>query len=169
MLYLFEDFALDTDRRELRRAGTIILIEPKAFDLLAYVIENRARVVTKDDLIASVWDGRIVSDSAMTTRLNAARSAIADSGGTQRLIKTLPRKGIRFVGVVREPGEVLESITAEPVAPSIRPRPPGQAVDRRASIHEYEWRRAAGLFRRRHHGRHHHRAVAVLGVVCHRP
>jgi adenylate cyclase len=116
LLYLFEDFALDTDRRELRRGGAMISIEPKAFDLLAYVIENRARVVSKDDLIARVWDGRIVSDSAMTTRLNAARSAIADSGEEQRLIKTLPRKGIRFVGVVREPGEVLQSTAAEPVA-----------------------------------------------------
>jgi DNA-binding winged helix-turn-helix (wHTH) protein len=116
LLYLFEDFALDTDLRELRRAGAMISIEPKAFDLLAYVIENRARVVSKDDLIARVWDGRIVSDSAMTTRLNAARSAIADSGEEQRLIKTLPGKGIRFVGVVREPGEVLQSTAAEPVA-----------------------------------------------------
>ena len=72
------------------------------FDLLAYVIRNRDMVVSKDDLIAAVWGGRIVSDSALTTRINAARSAIGDSGEQQRLIKTLPRKGIRFVGIVRE-------------------------------------------------------------------
>ena len=102
MLYLFEDYVLDTDRRELRRRSALVPIEPRVFDLLAYAIENRERVVSKDDLIAAVWDGRIVSDSALTTRLNAARSAIADSGLEQRLIKTLPRKGIRFVGTVRE-------------------------------------------------------------------
>ena len=130
MLYLFEDYALDIDRRELRRAGALISIEPKAFDLLAYVIENRARVVTKDDLIAGVWEGRIVSDSAMTTRLNAARSAVADSGEEQRLIKTLPRRGIRFVGVVREeqatsgiaavgPGNSPTSAIALPDKPSV--------------------------------------------------
>ena len=124
MLYLFEDYALDIDRRELRRAGALISIEPKAFDLLAYVIENRARVVTKDDLIAGVWEGRIVSDSAMTTRLNAARSAIADSGEEQRLIKTLPRRGIRFVGVVRE-GRQRRALHAAGQAANIRHRPPG--------------------------------------------
>jgi len=102
LLYLFEDYALDTDRRELRRGTTLMSVEPKVFDLLAYVIENRARVVSKDDLIAAIWGGRIVSDSTLTTRLNAAGSAIADSGEEQRLIKTLPRKGIRFVGAVRE-------------------------------------------------------------------
>jgi adenylate cyclase len=72
------------------------------FDLLAYLVENRERVLSKDDLIAAVWGGRIVSDAALTTRLNAARSAITDSGQEQRLIKTLPRKGVRFVGAVRE-------------------------------------------------------------------
>ena len=102
MLYLFEDFALDIDRRELRRAGALLPIEPRAFDLLAYIVKNRERVITKDELIATVWGGRIVSDSAMTTRLNAARTAIADNGEEQRLIRTLPRKGIRFVGVVRQ-------------------------------------------------------------------
>ena len=66
------------------------------------VIRNRERVVSKDDLIAAIWDGRIVSDAAVTTRINVARAAIGDSGEEQRLIKTLPRKGFRFVGAVRE-------------------------------------------------------------------
>jgi len=100
--YLFEDFALDTERRELRRGGAVVAVEPKVFDLLAYVIENHQRVVTRDDLIAQVWDGRIVSESALARCINGARSAIGDSGEAQRLIKTLPRKGLRFVGVVRE-------------------------------------------------------------------
>jgi adenylate cyclase len=102
LLYLFEDYVLDTGTRELRRGDAPVAIEPKAFDLLAYLIENRQRVVSKDDLIAAVWDGRIVSDTALFTRINAARTAIGDSGEAQRFIKTLPRKGLRFVGLVRE-------------------------------------------------------------------
>jgi adenylate cyclase len=100
--YLFEDYALDTDRRELRRGGSLVPVEPQVFDLLEFLIRNRERVVSRDDLVASVWQGRIVSESALSTRINALRAAIGDSGEAQRLIKTLPRKGIRFVGVVRE-------------------------------------------------------------------
>ena len=102
MRYLFEDYAFDTDRRELHRGAELISIAPQVFDLLDYLIRNRERVVSKDDLINAVWNGRIVSDAALTTRLNAARSAIDDTGETQRLIKTLPRKGFRFVGTVQE-------------------------------------------------------------------
>ena len=102
MRYLFEDYALDTERRELRRGDAPVAIEPKVFDLLAYVIENRERVVSRDDLIAHVWGGRIVSEAALARCINGARSAIGDSGEAQRLIKTLPRKGLRFVGGVRE-------------------------------------------------------------------
>jgi adenylate cyclase len=97
------------------------------FDLLDYLIRNRERVVSKDDLINAVWNGRSVSDAALTTRLNVARSAIGDSGEEQRLIKTLPRKGFRFVGQVREarkvaglnPGDAPESVPALPDEPSI--------------------------------------------------
>jgi DNA-binding winged helix-turn-helix (wHTH) protein len=102
MIYLFENFALDTDRRELRRGGAEVSLEPQVFDLLEYLIRNRERVVSKDDLLASVWHGRIVSESTLSTRISAARSAIGDSGEQQRLIKTLSRKGIRFVGSVSE-------------------------------------------------------------------
>jgi adenylate cyclase len=97
LLYRFEDYGLDTDRRELYRGSSLISVGPKVFDLLAYVIENRERVVSKDDLVAAIWHGRIVSESALTTCINAARAAIGDSGEAQRLIKTLPRKGIRGV------------------------------------------------------------------------
>src|SRR5262249_27859574 len=102
LFYLFEDFGLDTDRRALYRGTSPMLVEPKVFDLLEYVIRNRDRVVSKDDLIAAIWNGRIVSESALATCINAARNAIGDSGETQRLIKTLPRRGIRFVGSVME-------------------------------------------------------------------
>jgi TolB-like protein len=100
--YLFEEYAFDTDRRELHRGADVVSVAPQVFDLLDYLIRNRERVVSKDDLINAIWNGRIVSDAALTTRLNAARSALGDSGEEQRLIKTLPRKGFRFVGPVRE-------------------------------------------------------------------
>jgi DNA-binding winged helix-turn-helix (wHTH) protein len=70
------------------------------FDLLVYLVENRYRVVSKDDLIASVWGGRVVSDSTLITRINAARRAVGDSGEKQKLIRTIARKGLRFVGTV---------------------------------------------------------------------
>jgi DNA-binding winged helix-turn-helix (wHTH) protein len=91
--YLFENYTLDTEKRELHCGADAVSITPQAFDLLDYLIRNRERVVSKDDLIIAVWNGRIVSDAALTTRLNAVRNAIGDSGEEQRLVKTLPRKG----------------------------------------------------------------------------
>jgi DNA-binding winged helix-turn-helix (wHTH) protein len=105
VLFLFENYALDTDRRELRHGAVAVPVEPQVFDLLAYLIKNRERVASKDDLVAAIWGGRIVSESTLTTRINAARCAIGDSGAEQRLIKTLARKGVRFVGAVREEAE----------------------------------------------------------------
>ncbi|WP_461318928.1 winged helix-turn-helix domain-containing protein [Bradyrhizobium barranii] len=102
MRYLFEDYVLDTDQRELRCGAELIATAPQTFDLLLYLICNRERVVSKDDLLGAVWSGRIVSDAALTTRMNAARGAIGDTGERQRLIKTMPRKGFRFVGTVQE-------------------------------------------------------------------
>jgi TolB-like protein len=121
--YLFDEYAFDTDRRELHRGPEVVSVAPQVFDLLDYLIRNRERVVSKDDLINAIWNGRSVSDAALTTRLNAARSAIGDSGEEQRLIKTLPRKGFRFVGPVREAqgaagGEVANS-PVEPTKPAL--------------------------------------------------
>jgi len=101
MQLLFCDHTLDPDRRELRRGSEPIAVEPQVFDLLIHLIRNRDRVVSKDDLIASVWDGRIVSESTLTSRINAARKAIGDSGEEQKLIRTIARRGFRFVGEVR--------------------------------------------------------------------
>src|SRR6516165_5495662 len=125
--YLFEEYAFDTDRRELHRGADVVSVAPQVFDLLDYLIRNRERVVTKDELINAVWNGRSVSDAALTTRLNVARSAICDSEEEQRLIKTLPRKGFRFVGQVREVrkaadpnhGDAPESVLAVSDKPSI--------------------------------------------------
>lgn len=102
MRYRFSDYQLDSDSRELCRGGVTVPAEPQVFDLLLYLIQHRGRVVSKDELIATVWKGRIVSESALFNRINAARSAVGDTGEQQRLIKTLPRKGIRFVGTVRD-------------------------------------------------------------------
>ena len=102
MRYLFEDYALDTDRRELRGGRGPVPVTPQVFDLLDYLLRNRERVVSKDELVSAIWGGRAISDSALTTRVNAVRAAIGDNGKTQRLIKTLPRKGLRFVGSARE-------------------------------------------------------------------
>ena len=112
MLYSFEDFSLDTARRELRRSGTLISLQPQVFDLLEYLIRNRERVVDKDDLLAAVWKGRIVSEWNLSTRINAARSAIGDSGEGQRLIRTAHGKGFRFVGVVHEEEETVRKLAA---------------------------------------------------------
>lgn len=102
MRYLFEDFLLDTDKRELRRGSDVVPVAPQAFDLLVYLLRNRGHVTSKDDLIAAVWGRMVVTDAALATRLNAARAAIGDTGDEQRLIKTLQRRGFRFVGRVRE-------------------------------------------------------------------
>lgn len=129
--YLFEDCTLDTDRRELRRGAHLVAVEPQVFDLLVHLVRNRERVVGKDDLLASVWHGRTVSESAVGTRINAARSAVGDTGEEQRLIKTLPRKGIRFVGAVREESSGRQSPTgiAEPLGPDLSlPDKPSIAV-----------------------------------------
>jgi TolB-like protein/tetratricopeptide (TPR) repeat protein len=131
--YLFEEYAFDTDRRELHRGADVVSIAPQVFDLLDYLIRNRERVVSKDDLINAIWNGRIVSDAALTTRLNVARSAIGDSGEEQRLIKTLPRKGFRFVGQIREAqrpksAEAAHNLTAPPNPALTLPNKPSVAV-----------------------------------------
>src|ERR1019366_4364609 len=102
MRFLFDGHTLDIDRRELRRGTDPVAFEPLVFDLLIYLVANRDHVVSKDDVLDSVWSGRIVSESALTTRIAAARRAIGDTGEIQKLIRTIPRKGFRFVGSVRE-------------------------------------------------------------------
>jgi TolB-like protein/Flp pilus assembly protein TadD len=126
MLYLFEKFALDSDRLELRADGVVVAVEPQVFDLLVYLVENRGRVVSKNDLIASVWGGRIVSDSALDSRVNAARKALGDNGKRQRFIRTMPRKGIRFIGDVRT--------GSEPVAAANKAAEPALTVPDKPSI-----------------------------------
>jgi DNA-binding winged helix-turn-helix (wHTH) protein len=100
--FRFGDYLLDTGRRELRRGSALIAMEPQVFDLLIYLVQNRDRVVSKDDLFAAVWHGRVVSDSTLTSRITVVRHAVGDSGEQQNLIRTIARKGFRFIGTVSE-------------------------------------------------------------------
>jgi DNA-binding winged helix-turn-helix (wHTH) protein len=112
--FVFGGHRIDVDRRELWQGGKRIALEPQVFDVLLYLIRNRDRVVSKDDLLAAVWDGRIVSESTLTSRINAVRKAVGDSGGSQHLIRTVPRKGVRFIGAVREEERPAASSSTAP-------------------------------------------------------
>jgi TolB-like protein len=128
--FCFENLVLDAGRRELLRDGAPVAVEPQVFDLLLYLVENRDRVVSKDDVLNAVWHGRIVSESTLTTRINAARKALGDSGEVQRLIRTLPRKGLRFVGEVQhDPAPSAgEPFWAAPAPALVLPERPSIAV-----------------------------------------
>ena len=98
MGFHFSDFEIDLERQELRRSGAIVHIEPQVFDLLVQLVRNRERVVGKDELIDTVWQGRIVSESTLSSRISAARRALGDNGNEQNFIRTLHKRGFRFVG-----------------------------------------------------------------------
>jgi TolB-like protein len=117
LLYLFNDIILDPDRRELRRDGDAVAVEPQVFDLLEFLIRNRDHVVSRDDVLEAVWHGRIVSDATLSSRISAARAAIGDTGEEQRLIRTIARKGLRFVGEVREDSGTTGNAATRPLVP----------------------------------------------------
>jgi TolB-like protein len=135
MIFSFGDCEIDVERRELKRAKISVHVEPQVFDLLVYLVQNRDRVVSKDDLIAAVWGGRIVSDSTLTSRINAARTAVGDSGEDQKLIRTIARKGLRFVGTARTSSDSAEPAHAAASPPDLsheQPRPALPLPDRPA-------------------------------------
>lgn len=107
MQFLFRDHLLDTDRRELSREQVPVAVEPQVFDLVVHLMQNRDRVVSKDELIDKIWHGRSVSESTLTSRINAARKAVGDTGASQALIRTIARKGFRFVGDVEAKGDAI--------------------------------------------------------------
>ena len=100
MQYQSENFILNTDDYSLTRNGVKHPIEPQVFDLLVYLIDNRNRVVTREELLDQLWNGRIVSDSAINARLKEARKAVGDTGKLQRVIKTFHRRGYQFISEV---------------------------------------------------------------------
>lgn len=120
MRFLFGDCILHAMRRELIRGGEEVHVEPQVFDLLLYLVRSRERVVTRDDLLAAVWSGRIVSESTLNNRVSAARRAIGDDGKQQHLIRTVPRRGFRFVGGVREELAAGTPASSAPAAPEFR-------------------------------------------------
>jgi TolB-like protein len=120
LLYSFSDLVLDSSRRELRRGEHQIPLEPQVFDLLEFLVRARDRVVSRDELLEAIWHGRTVSDATLSSRVNAARNAVGDNGEAQRLIRTLPRKGIRFIGEVREAPDLHSA------APVAEPRHPAE-------------------------------------------
>lgn len=124
MIFEFTDFRIDTDHQELLRQGQPVPVQPQVFDLLVFLIENRDRVVSKDEVIESVWDGRAISDGTLNARLNAARRAVGDTGEAQTIIKTMPRKGFRFVAEATSSNGA--TILADPV--------PGSTADNGPSL-----------------------------------
>ncbi len=102
MLFHFDGHMLDPERRQLWRGETVVALEPQVFDLLVYLVRNRNHVVSKSELIETVWGGRIVSDATIDSRVKAARQAVGDNGARQLVIRTMPRKGVRLVAEVRE-------------------------------------------------------------------
>ena len=122
MQFHFSGLVLDLARRELHSDGALVVLEPRVFDLLIYLVRSRDRVVSKDDLIEHVWSGRIVSDAAIDTAVKTARQAVGDSGAAQRVIRTIPRKGLRFIAEVRQAeGLVPDTAAAAAMPPALTP------------------------------------------------
>jgi TolB-like protein len=114
----FAGYEVDLDRHELRRGGEVVHVEPQVFDLLVHLVRNRDRVVSKDELFETIWQGRFVSEAALSSRINAARKAVGDDGNRQALIKTIHKRGFRFVGAV---AEQETAPAAEAAAPARQP------------------------------------------------
>jgi pimeloyl-ACP methyl ester carboxylesterase/DNA-binding winged helix-turn-helix (wHTH) protein len=100
MIWVFGDCEVDTERYEFKRAGRVRPLEPQVFDLLLLLLSHRERVVTKDELFGTIWKGKVVSDATLGSRVNALRRAVGDSGVEQKVIRTVPRRGFRFVAEV---------------------------------------------------------------------
>jgi TolB-like protein/class 3 adenylate cyclase/Tfp pilus assembly protein PilF len=140
--FVFAECAIDLHRRELQRDGRMVHVEPQVYDLLVYLVQNRDRVISRDELFDNIWNGRIVSDAALSSRVNAARKAIGDDGNRQALIKTIHRRGFRFVGVVEEtatapvadPSKTEERRVEARLAPTLASRKPSIAVLRFANL-----------------------------------
>jgi TolB-like protein len=118
--FRFSDFDIDVARYELRQAGKAVPVEPQVFDLLVYLVRNCNRIVSKDELIDAVWQGRIVSEAAFSSRLSAARRALGDDGVAQIFIRTHYKRGFSFVGKVQQQSAPAESTGANSVQQPIQ-------------------------------------------------
>jgi DNA-binding winged helix-turn-helix (wHTH) protein/Tfp pilus assembly protein PilF len=127
MVFRFDDFSLDRDAFELRRGSTLVTVEPLVFDLITLLLERPGVVLSRDTLIETVWQGRIVSESTISTALKSARKALGDTGRDQRYIRTIRGRGILFAMLVEivettaTPGGSPDSDAAKPPAIYLRP------------------------------------------------
>lgn len=133
MIYTFDNFELDLTRAELRHEGAVCPVEPQVFALIALLLENRDRLVSRDEILEKIWGRRVVTDSALTSRIKSARRALGDDGKTQRYIRTVHGKGLRFVAQAQIRGEA-RPLPAQPVAPSQPACSMELAADGRPSI-----------------------------------
>ncbi|KRQ99489.1 winged helix-turn-helix domain-containing protein [Bradyrhizobium valentinum] len=117
MQYRFAEFELDLSQQELRRLGKSVHIEPQVFDLIVHLVRNHDRIVSKDELIETVWNGRIISEAALSSRINGARRALGDNGTDQLFIRTLHKRGFRFVGDVQAVSAPEAGMEAAPLVP----------------------------------------------------
>jgi DNA-binding winged helix-turn-helix (wHTH) protein len=119
MRYRFNDCDIDLIAQELLRNGSPVRIEPQVFDLLVYLVENQGKLIGHDDLLQSVWRGRLVSDSAIASRISAVRKAVGDNGKSQRIIKTVARKGFKFLPAVEKAADEDDDNQPVAIAPII--------------------------------------------------
>ncbi|MFJ4457773.1 winged helix-turn-helix domain-containing tetratricopeptide repeat protein [Pseudomonas sp. NPDC089392] len=135
MQFMFENYVLDQQRRELTLRGQAVTIGPQVFDLLLQLVSNHERVMSKDELLKTVWGGRVVSESTVTSHINAVRKAIGDSGDEQRLLRTVARKGYRFIGVIQVVSELDRPLVeASAAAESEKANEPALALPDKPSI-----------------------------------
>jgi DNA-binding winged helix-turn-helix (wHTH) protein len=134
MIYLFQDFELDDNLYQLRRGGTPVAIEPKVFDVLAYLLHHHDPVVTKDELLEKLWPGQVVSETALTRCIVAARKAVGDDGTTQGVIETQHGRGYRFVAEVTEQTKAPEALPEE--TPALFHPTPSQVLPSPVSMGE---------------------------------
>jgi DNA-binding winged helix-turn-helix (wHTH) protein len=120
MIYVFDTTEFDTDRRVLRLAGTVVDVEPKVFDLLAYLIQHHDQFVSRKELYTQLWSQPFVSEAALNYCIAAARKAVGDTGRTQRVIKTVHGRGYRFIAPLtrRLPGRAPEEAELVPPSPA---------------------------------------------------
>ena len=127
MIYVFDAYEFDTDRRALRLAGTPVDLEPKVFDLLAYLIQHHDQFVSREKLYAQLWSQQFVSEAALTYCIAEARKAVGDNGRAQRVIKTIHSRGYRFIAPVarRLPESTSGEVATVPsLLPETDPMPP---------------------------------------------
>ena len=136
VIYAFAEYELDTRRCELRRRGEVCHLEPQAYDVLAYLLAHRDRLVSKEELLATVWGKRFVTPGTLNSRLKAIRQAIGDDGKNQAIIRTVRGRGFRFVATVRERdlSQETESLTLAPVPARAPARPHAHLVGRGAEL-----------------------------------